>query len=70
MNILSDQASECLCGGGLVNLSLPISLNSTVAPQTNAGAGVAVAALGATAGAGLGQLNVLSTIQRATSLAL
>lgn len=70
MKVLSDAASQSLRGGQLVSLTVPISLNGVVAPQTNAGAGVAVAALGSTATGVLGQANGLAALQRSLIFAV
>jgi hypothetical protein len=65
MKLLSDSASERLCGGALVSLNIPISLNNIIATQTNAAAGVAVAPLFGFATTNLGQANGLAAFQRA-----
>jgi hypothetical protein len=70
MKVLSDDSSQSLRGGRLVSLTIPISLNGVVAPQTNAGAGVAVAALGSTANGALGQANGLAALQRALTFSI
>jgi len=67
MKLLSDSASECVRGGALVSLNIPITLNNLIAPQTNAAAGVAVAPLFGTATTNLGQANGLAAFQRAAS---
>jgi len=68
MNLLSDSASECVRGGALVSLNLPITLNNLIAPQVNTGAGVAVAPLLGTAITNLDQANGLAAFQLAASL--
>ena len=68
MKLLSDSASECIGGGALLSLNVPIAVNNLIAPQTNAAAVAAVAPLSGGATASLGQLNGFLGGQRAASL--
>lgn len=67
MKLLSDSNSECMRGGALVSLNVPITLNNLISTQTNAGAAAAVAPLAGTATTNLDQANGLAALQRAFS---
>ena len=65
MKLLPDDISEHVRGGSLFSLTIPITLNGIVSPQTNAAALTAVAPISGSAATILEQANALDAFQSA-----